>query len=100
MSVLIFIDQSEGHVKKASFEALSYGSNLAEQLGVSAEGVVLGTVSEDLSGLGKYGVKKIHHVNNDALNHLDPQVFAKVIAEISNNTTANCVIFYNNEDHK
>jgi len=31
MSVLIFIDQSEGHVKKASFEALSYGSKVAEQ---------------------------------------------------------------------
>ena len=100
MSVLIFIDQSEGHVKKASFEALSYGSKLAEQLGVSAEGVVLGTVSEDLAALGKYGVKKIHHVNNDALNHLDAQVFAKVIAEVAKNTGANCIIFSNNVDGK
>jgi electron transfer flavoprotein alpha subunit len=60
MSVLIFIDQSEGHVKKASLEALSYGAKVAEQLGTTAEGVVLGSVTEDLAALGKYGVKKIH----------------------------------------
>jgi electron transfer flavoprotein alpha subunit len=100
MPVLIFIDQSEGHVKKASFEALSYGSKLAEQLGVSAEGVVLGTVSEDLSALGKYGVKKIHHVNQDALNHLDAQAFSKAIAEVAKSTGANCIIFSNNVDGK
>jgi len=100
MSVLIFIDQSEGHVKKASFEALSYGSKVAEQLGVSAEGIVLGTVNEDLSALGKYGVKKIHHVNNDALNHLDGQVFAKVIGDIAKGSGANCIIFSNNVDGK
>jgi EAL domain-containing protein (putative c-di-GMP-specific phosphodiesterase class I) len=39
MSVLIFIDQSEGHIKKATFEAISYGSKLAEQLGTTAEGI-------------------------------------------------------------
>src|SRR5882724_1351083 len=48
MSVLIFIDHSEGHVKKASLEALSYGAKVAEQMGIPAEGVLLGTVTEDL----------------------------------------------------
>src|ERR1044072_2519461 len=66
MSVLIFIDQADGHIKKASFEVLSYGAKVAEQLGTNAEGVVLGAVKEDLSALGKYGVKKIHHVANEA----------------------------------
>jgi len=100
MPVLIFIDQSEGHVKKASYEAMSYGSKLAEQLGTTAEGVVLGTVNEDISDLGKYGVKKIHHVKHDALNHLDAQVFTKVIADIARSIGANCIIFSNNVDGK
>jgi electron transfer flavoprotein alpha subunit len=60
MSVLIFIDHSEGHVKKASLEALSYGAKVAEQMGIPAEGILLGTVTEDLAALGKYGMKKIH----------------------------------------
>ena len=42
MSVLIFIDTAEGQVKKASLEAMSYGAKVAEQLGTTAEGVVLG----------------------------------------------------------
>ena len=100
MSVLIFIDQSEGHIKKASFEALSYGSKVAEQLGTTAEGIVLGTVSDSLPDLGKYGVKKIHHVKQDTLNHLDAQVFAKVIADVAKSSGANCIIFSNNVDGK
>jgi electron transfer flavoprotein alpha subunit len=101
MSVLIFIDTAEdGHVKKASLEAISYGAKIAEQLGTSAEGVVLGKVSGDLASLGKYGVKKIHHVNNDALNHFDAQVHTKVIGDVAQQTGAKVVVFSNNVDGK
>ena len=80
MSVLIFIDTAEGHVKKASFEAMTYGAKVAELLSTTAEGIVLGTTKDDLASLGKYGVKKIHHVNNPLLDHLDAQVYTKAIA--------------------
>lgn len=100
MSVLIFIDQSEGSIKKASFEALSYGSKVAELLNTTAEGIVLGSVNEDLEALGKYGVQKVHHVNNDTLNHFDAQVFTKVIAQAVETTGAKVVIFSNNIDGK
>lgn len=100
MSVLIYIDQSEGQVKKASLEALTYGAKLAAQLGTTAEGVVLGTVTEDLAALGKYGVKKIHHVSNDTLNHFDAQVFTGVIAQAVAAASADVVIFSNNVDGK
>lgn len=96
MSVLIFIDTAEGHVKKASLEALTYGAKVAEQLGTSAEGVILGTVSDDLVSLGKYGVKKIHQVNNDSLNHLDAQLFTKIIAQVAEACAAKVIIFSNN----
>ena len=56
MSVLIFIDHADGHVKKAALEALSYGAAIAEQTGTTAEGVVLGTTNEDLTTLGQYGI--------------------------------------------
>lgn len=100
MSVLIFIDQADGHIKKASLEVLSYGAKVAEQLGTSAEGIVLGTVTEDLAALGKYGVKKIHQVTNETLNHFDAQVFTSVIAQAVTAANANVVIFSNNVDGK
>lgn len=100
MSVLIFIDQSEGHVKKSSLEAMSYGAKVAELSGVAAEGVILGSTSEDLAALGKYGVKKIHHVNDAALNQLDAQLYAKVIAQVVQSSGASVVVFSNNMDGK
>lgn len=100
MSVLIFIDKADdGHVKKASLEALTYGAKVAEQLGTTAEGVVLGAAN-DLASLGKYGVKKIHQVNNDSLSHLDAQVYANVIAQVANASGAKVIVFSNNVDGK
>ena len=96
MSVLIFVDHADGHVKKASLEALSYGAALAKQTGTTAEGILLGTVNEDIAALGRYGVKKIHHVNNTVLDHLDAQVFAKVIAEVAQSSGAKVIVFSNN----
>src|SRR6476620_290477 len=100
MSVLIFIDHADGHIKKASYEALAYGAAVAKQLNVTAEGLLLGSVNDDLAVLGKYGVSKIHQVNNDALNHLDAQVYAKVIEEAVTSTGANVVVFSHNQTGK
>jgi electron transfer flavoprotein alpha subunit len=98
--VLIFLDQSEGHIKKSSFEAACYGAKVAEQLGTSAEAIVLGAVSDDLTDLGKYGVKKIHTVKNDALNNFDAQVFTKVIADAAKANAAKVIVFSNNFNGK
>lgn len=100
MSVLIFIDQTEGHVKKSSLEAITYGADLAKQLGTTAEGIVLGTVTEDLSALGKYGVTKIHQVANETLNHLDAQLYASVISEAAAASGANVIVFSHNQTGK
>jgi len=96
MSVLIFIDHSEGHVKKASLEALSYGAALAGKLGTTADGILLGTVTEDLTALGKYGVKKIYQVGQESLNHLDAQIFGRVVSDAVGKTGATVVVFPNN----
>jgi electron transfer flavoprotein alpha subunit len=100
MSVLVFIDAIDGQVKKASFEVLTYGAKLAEQTGTTAEAVVLGAVKDDLAALGKYGVKKIHHVTGDSLNHLDAQVYTNVIAQVAKATGAKVIVFSNNADGK
>jgi len=100
MSVLIFVDHSESQIKKASHEALSYGAAIAKQSNDVAEAVVLGEVSEELATLGKYGVKKVHHVKHDALKTFDAQVFAKVITQVAEQTGAKTVIFSNNSSGK
>ncbi len=96
MSVLIFLDQSEGHIKKSSFEAASYGSKVAELLGTTADGIVLGEINDDLAALGEYGLKRIHSFKNAELNSIDGQAFTNIIAETSERIGANVIIFSNN----
>lgn len=100
MSVLIFVDHTEGHIKKASLEALSYGAKIAAMANDSAEAVVLGTINEDLAALGKYGVKKVHQVQNNKLNQFDSQVYAKLIVQLAEKTGAKTIIFSNNSSGK
>lgn len=100
MSVLIFLDQSEGHIKKGSLEAASYGAKVAEMIQTNAEGIVLGSIKDDLPALGNYGLKKIHTISNDSLNNFDDAVFTDIIAETAKSTSASVIIFSNNFNGK
>jgi electron transfer flavoprotein alpha subunit len=96
--VLVFIDQQDGHIKKSSFEAASYGAEVAKLTGTNAEAILLGNVADDLSSLGNYGITKVHTVGDAALNNFDAQVFTKIIAQAAEN--ADVVIFSNNTTGK
>ena len=98
--VLVFIDQSEGQIKKASFEAASYASKIAAQLGTTAEAVLLGVTSENLSNLGNYGVKKVHTIANEMLTNFDAQLYTKAIAQVVEATNADVIVFSNNTSGK
>ena len=101
MSVLIFVDHTDdGHIKKASHEAISYGAKIAEQIGDVAEAVVLGKVNEDLAALGQHGAKKVHLLQHDNLNTFDSQVQAKLIAQVAEQTGAKIIVFSNNSSGK
>ena len=96
MPVLIFLDQSDNAIKKTTAEVITYGAKLAAQLGTTAEGVLLGTVNDDLASMGKYGVTKIHHIAEGALNHPDGQVYTKIIAKVAETIGAKVIIFSHN----
>ncbi|MEN9697258.1 MAG: hypothetical protein RLZ56_679 [Bacteroidota bacterium] len=98
--VLVYIDQDEQAIKKASLEAICYGVALAKQLGTTAEALLLGNVSDSLSELGKYGVCKIHQVDNATLNNFDARVHATVIANAAKSLGATVVVFAHNVNGK
>ena len=99
MSVLVFIDHVDGHIKKASLEASSYGAKIAEQTGDTVEAIVIGNPA-DLTSLGKYGVKKVHQVQNDALQNIDAQLYTKVVAQVAEQSGAKVLVFPNNSTGK
>lgn len=82
MSVLSFVEISEGKIKKASVEAAYYGSKVAEGLGIDSVAVVLGAASADeLATLGTVGIKKVLHANDARFNSFDSKAFSKAVGE-------------------
>ena len=96
MPVLIFLDQSENTLKKTTSEVMSYGAQVAAQLGTTAEGVLLGTFNGDVAALGKYGVGKIHHANDASLDHPDGEVYTNIICKVAEDIGAKVIIFSQN----
>jgi len=93
MSVLIFVDQTEGQIKKSSLEALSYGVALAKQLGTTANAIVLGNLAKSAADLGSYGVARVYHGESDTFNTLDSQAYTDAIVEAAQKSNAEVIIF-------
>ena len=100
MSVLVFIDQADGQIKKSSFEAASYAAKTAELLGTHADALILGTLQTNAADLGKYGIKKVYTVANEALNNFDAQQFTKIVATAVEASGADVIVFSNNSTGK
>lgn len=101
MSVLVFTENWDGKFKKLSFELVSYASELARMMSTSAVALSIGNVGkEDLSFLGKYGVKKIISADGGSLGFLDNQVYTKIIADVAGKENANIIILSNNNTGK
>lgn len=98
--VLVYIDHADQQLKKSSLEAMSYGAALAKQLGTSAEAILLGTVSDDLTDLGKQGATKVHQLGNASLNNFDAKVISTVIADTAKKLNASIVVFAHNINGK
>jgi electron transfer flavoprotein alpha subunit len=96
MPVLIYLEASEGVIKKSSLEALCYGVKVAELMGQTAEALVLGGVNSDLSALGAHGVGKVHHASASAFNTLDAGLHTAAIAEAAVRLDAQVVVLSNN----
>lgn len=100
--VLVFADQSNGQIKKSSFEAISYGAKVAALTGTTAEAVVVGVINDEgqLADLGKYGASKVHYINNESLNHADAQVFSSILAELASSLNATVIVCSHNSNGK
>ncbi|EAR12736.1 electron transfer flavoprotein, alpha subunit [Polaribacter irgensii 23-P] len=90
MSVLVFADSTDGKFKKTSFEVVSYGKKVAEQ--VASNLVVLTINANDASELYKYGAAKVIAITNDALLTFNAKEYAAVIVAIAQKENATIVV--------
>lgn len=97
--ILVVVENHKGHLKKAAFEAVTYGYKTAQAFGTECVALTLGSVS-GAEELGKYGASKIYNVANTALDSFDSQVFTAVITEAAQKLGATVVIVNHSADGK
>ena len=82
--VWIFCEQRNGEILNTSFELLSEGRKLADDLKAELCGVVLGKGLKDdaLKNLGGYGADKVFYCEHDLLENYTTDGYTKVITDL------------------
>ena len=73
MSVLIYAESWDGKFKKTSFQAISYGVDLANKMNSEAIAITINADSSD--ELYNYGVGKVIEVKDDSLSNFSANRF-------------------------
>ena len=94
MSIVVYVEQSAGKIKKTSLEAVSYGYALAAKTGEGAGvAVALGTLdSNELASIGEAGAAKVLHISDERLNAGVIQAHASAVAQAFESTGASTLI--------
>ena len=93
MSVLVYIENTEGKFKKSTFETCSFAAEIAAKMNLPLFAISIGKVSDDeLQRVSKYGVTKILNDGNDKLKEVNPMPYASVIAAAAKQENAKVVV--------
>jgi len=94
MSIVVYVEQSAGKIKKTSLEAVSYGFALAAKTGEGEViAVALGTLdSNELASIGEAGAAKVLHISDERLNAGVIQAHASAVAQAFESTGASTLI--------
>jgi electron transfer flavoprotein alpha subunit len=91
--VLVVAEQVDGSFRKIAYEAVSEGRRLADAMGESLTGVVLGSGIEAIAGeLGRYGADKTLVGDDPALADYTTEAYANVLFDIVKETDPRVVL--------
>jgi electron transfer flavoprotein alpha subunit len=96
MSILVFAENIDGVFKKSTFEAVSYGSEIAKATSSPCVAVSIGNVDDSkLADLAKYGADKIISIKGDKLNSFVAEAYAKALATVATQENASVIVVSN-----
>ncbi|MEJ5092297.1 electron transfer flavoprotein subunit alpha/FixB family protein [Sphingobacterium faecium] len=96
MSILVYVENTDGQFKKSAFEAVSYAKAVADQSGNQVVALSIGNVEDaQLTLLGKYGASKVLNVNTEQLKSFVNQAYAAIIVDAAKSNDASVLILSN-----
>lgn len=93
--ILVLLEQRNGQIKKASFEAAKAGSDFANKLGSDVVGLVIGNEVGDIEKTGNYGVPKVVHLKNTELENYSASAYTKIVADFIKAESVDIVLIPN-----
>ena len=91
--ILVFIEQRNGQIKKASFEAAKVAVDAAQKLNGNAEAITVGNEIESLDLLGGFGVHKVHHLKNSGLENYSSSAYTEAVVKFVAESNADIIFF-------
>ncbi|MEF8889311.1 MAG: electron transfer flavoprotein subunit alpha/FixB family protein, partial [Desulfohalobiaceae bacterium] len=93
-SVLVFLEQRDGAIADVSRELLGKAGDLARELGVSVEGVLVGHgLEEDPADLGRYGCHRVYRVEDRRLADFTSLPYGRAVQEVIQGCDPQIVLF-------
>lgn len=94
MSILVFVEGTEGEIKKSSREAVSYAAEMGKMLGDDqVVAVSMGDFDQDLlASLGVNGATKVIHFNDAQLNEHQIGLFSDLLMQAIERESGDVVI--------
>ena len=78
--VWVFCEQRQGKMMPTTFELISEGRKLADELGVQLSGILLGDSVDNIAAeLGGYGADKVYVYNSPLLKDYTTDAYTKII---------------------
>lgn len=96
MSILVFAESIDGVFKKSTFEAVSYGSEVAKKTASTCVAVSIGNVDDSkLAELANYGADKIVSIKGDKVANFVAEAYAKAIANVASTEGSTIIVISN-----
>jgi len=93
-SVLVFLEQRDGAIADVSLELLGKAGDLARELEVNVEGVLVGYgLQEDPANLGRYGCSRVYRVEDKRLADFTSLTYARAVEEVIRGCDPQIVLF-------
>jgi electron transfer flavoprotein alpha subunit len=94
ITILSFIEQRNGEIKRSSYETLRKARTIADELRAAVKACIIGdSVSETAKEAGRYGASSVIAVNDKRLGNYSTTAYAKVVAEVVKKENANILFF-------
>ncbi|SMO51121.1 electron transfer flavoprotein alpha subunit apoprotein [Saccharicrinis carchari] len=101
MSILVYISNVNGKIKKQSLELTSYASAMSKSTALDVCGVVIGDIEDSaLDELGKYGMGKILKAVDAQFNNRVNRVYTRIVEQAARQLNAQYILFPDNNEGK